>query len=247
VVIVPALVTLLRFDQKQAVGTSLAALLLPVGIFAVISYYRKGFLSISKAALVTTGLFFGSWFGAQIALGLDTVTLQRIYGVFLLYVCWRFTEPVKWYAEIRARMEKKKLEETKTEENAAEPKVAWYWILLLGLVAGVLAGMFGIGGGVVIVPALVGLLHFDQKRAVGTSLAALLLPSSFPAVYQYYQAGTLNIGVAALVALGLLFGALAGARIALGLPSSTVKRMYGVFLLFIAFRFMFPELFLTQG
>ncbi|MFN8374916.1 MAG: sulfite exporter TauE/SafE family protein [Anaerolineae bacterium] len=131
VVIVPALMGTLAFSIHQATGTSLAALLLPVGIFAVISYYRKGFLSISKAALVTTGLFFGSWFGAQIALGLDTVTLQRIYGVFLLYVCWRFTEPIKWYAEIRARMEKKKLEETKAEENAAEPKIAWYWICCL--------------------------------------------------------------------------------------------------------------------
>ncbi len=242
-IIVPALMGTLAFSIHQASGTSLAALLLPVGIFAVISYYRKGYLSIPRALMVSLGLFLGSWFGANIALGLDVLTLQRIYGVFLLYVVWRFAEPLQWYKEWRNPAPKKTGDAAETE-LPPEPQVGWYIILIVGLVAGVLAGMFGIGGGVVIVPALVEILKFDQKRAVGTSLAALLLPSALPAVYEYYVAGELNLGVAALVGLGLLFGALAGARIALGLPSTTVKRMYGVFLLFVAFRFMFPELFL---
>jgi uncharacterized membrane protein YfcA len=247
VVIVPALMGALAFTIHQATGTSLAALLLPVGIFAVIEYYRKGYLSVSNAALISGGLFAGSWFGARIALGLETFTLQRIYAVFLLYVFWRFTEPIKWFNEIQAKSKAKEGETSKPKEpeTPQAPQVSWYVILIIGSIAGVMSGMFGIGGGLVIVPALVALLHFDQKRAVGTSLAALLLPASLPAVIQYYQAGELNITAAALVAGGLLFGALAGARIALGLPSSTIKRLYGIFLLFIAFRFMFPELFLN--
>jgi hypothetical protein len=212
-----------------------------------LEYHRNGLLNIPRAAIISAGLFLGSWFGSRIALGIDTVTLQRLYGAFLLYVCWRFTEPLKWYAEHRKRAQTREYAPATRKEKDEEPQVAWYTILALGLVAGVLAGMFGIGGGVVIVPALVGLLHFDQKRAVGTSLGALLPPFSLPAVYEYYQSGDLDLGAALFVAGGLLFGAIVGARIALGLSSTTVKRLYGVFLLLIAFRFMFPEVFLPTG
>lgn len=114
----------------------------------------------------------------------------------------------------------------------------WWVLLLVGLGAGVLAGLFGIGGGVVIVPVLVTLLRFDQKQAVATSLAALLPPVGLGAVISYYNAGMLDVGIAALMAGGLLFGALAGARIALGLPSATIKRLYGLFLLVIGTSFI---------
>jgi len=99
--------------------------------------------------------------------------------------------------------------------------------------------MFGIGGGAVIVPALVGFFNYDQKLAVGTSLGALLLPVGLPGVVRYAAAGTLDIPVAILVALGLVVGAFFGAQIALGLPSKTVKQLYGVFLVFVALRFIF--------
>jgi uncharacterized membrane protein YfcA len=106
----------------------------------------------------------------------------------------------------------------------------------------VASGLFGIGGGLVIVPILVGLLHFDQKLAVGTSLGALLLPVALPAVLTYYNEGKFQLTTSALIALGLVFGAFAGAKIALGLPSSTIKRIYAVFLLIVAIRFMWQAL-----
>ena len=98
--------------------------------------------------------------------------------------------------------------------------------------------MFGIGGGAVIVPALVGLLRFDQHLAVGTSLAALLFPVGLGSVAIYYTNGDLRIETAILVAVGLVIGALGGARIALGLPAKRVKQMYGVFLMILAWRFI---------
>ncbi|MDK3158939.1 TSUP family transporter, partial [Kamptonema cortianum] len=85
---------------------------------------------------------------------------------------------------------------------------------------------------------LVGLLNFDQKSAVGTSLGALLLPVGLGAVLEYNAAGLLDLRVAGLVAVGLLFGALGGARIALGLPAQTIKRLYGIFLLLMGLRFL---------
>ena len=89
-----------------------------------------------------------------------------------------------------------------------------------------------------IVPALVELLHYSQKRAVGTSLAALMPPVSIGAVLSYYNAGMVSLGASAVVAIGLIGGAFFGARIALSLPSSTVRRLYGAFLLAVSVRFL---------
>lgn len=233
VVIVPILTALFGFTLPQAVGTSLAALLMPVGAFAVIAYYRAGKLRLNVAVPVALGLIGGGLVGARLALSLPTSTLQQLYGLFLLYASWRFAEPRKWWAEWRSDQ----LPADDPEDAAVSASALL--LLIVGLGAGVISGMFGVGGGIVIVPALVGLLHFDQKLAVGTSLGALLLPVGLGAVIEYHNAGLLDLGVAIAVALGLLFGALAGARIALSLPSTTIKRLYGIFLLFVGLRFLF--------
>lgn len=242
VVIVPALV-LLGFQFKEAVGTSLGALLMPVGIFAVIAYYRAGKLKFDIAIWIALGLIFGGIVGAQIATHLlDGDALERLYGVFLLYTGWRFAEPRKWWRQWRNQTPVPKEPEEVTTE------LPWYYLLLVGLTAGVLAGMFGIGGGAIIVPALVGLLKFDQHLAVGTSLASLLLPVGLGSVVIYYQDGNLQPAASAMVALGLLIGALGGARIALGLPAKQVKQLYGIFLIIIALRFILGDsLFVLLG
>ena len=232
VVIVPIL-TMLGFGLQEAVGTSLAALVMPVGIFAAIAYYRAGKLKIATAVWVALGLAAGAILGAQIAIGLDPKLIQKAYAVFLIYVGWRFAEPRKWWAEYRSATPRQ-------EAPASEPRHAeWYILFALGVLAGILSGLFGIGGGIIIVPALVGLLHFDQKLAGGTSLGALLLPVGLGAAVSYYQAGMLNVNAAALVALGLTIGAFGGARLALRMSSAMVKRLYGVFLLLVAIRFLF--------
>jgi uncharacterized membrane protein YfcA len=233
IVIVPALSVIFGFSLHQAVGTSLAVLVLPVSFFAVLAYYRAGMLQISTAALIAIGLVGGGIVGAQLALNLPGSVLQRIYGAFLIYVGWRFIEPRKLWAARAGHPA------PPAPTEASDPVLAWYFMFGVGLLAGVASGLFGIGGGLVIVPALVALLHYDQKRAVGTSLAALLPPVGLGAVLSYYDAGKIELASAAFIACGLVFGAFAGARIALGLPSTTVKRLYGVFLLIVSMRFMF--------
>ena len=108
--------------------------------------------------------------------------------------------------------------------------------LLIGLVAGVLSGLFGIGGGIVIVPALVFIAHMAQKTATGTSLAALLLPVSALGAWQYYKVGALDLRAALLLAPGLAIGALVGAKIALQLPPRDLQRAFAIFLVVVAGR-----------
>jgi uncharacterized membrane protein YfcA len=127
-----------------------------------------------------------------------------------------------------------------TELITGEEKEGKFWqFLLLGLAAGVMSGLFGIGGGVIIVPLLCTLFKYEQRKAAGTSLAALLLPVGLPGVLLYNQAGELSFLSAAPVAFGLLVGALGGARLAIGLKPIIVKRLYGFFLLVIGLLFIF--------
>jgi uncharacterized membrane protein YfcA len=101
---------------------------------------------------------------------------------------------------------------------------------LIGLVAGILAGMFGIGGGVVIVPGLLLLAKMGPETASGTSLAALLLPVGALGAWEYYRRGHVHIAAALLISLGLLVGAAIGAHTALQAPPRTLQRAFAVFL-----------------
>ncbi len=112
-------------------------------------------------------------------------------------------------------------------------------LLLIGLGAGVCAGMFGIGGGLVIVPALIFLLKLKELEAIGTSLAALIPPVGLLGAAEYFRTGNMNLRYAALVAVGLFVGAYFGAKIMIALPPGVVRRVYGVFLLIVASRMLF--------
>jgi uncharacterized membrane protein YfcA len=109
-------------------------------------------------------------------------------------------------------------------------------LALVGLIAGVLSGLFGIGGGVVIVAALVTFAQFPMHRATGTSLAALLLPVAIFGVLQYHKAGHVDLRAAGLLAAGLVVGAWVGARLALTLSGPVLQRAFAVFLVVMAVR-----------
>jgi len=108
--------------------------------------------------------------------------------------------------------------------------------LVLGLAAGVLSGLFGIGGGIVIVPALVLLARFSQLTATGTSLGALLMPVGILGALQYYRSGNLDVRASALIAVGLTAGVYLGAIIAPEIAPGTLRRLFAVFLAIVAIR-----------
>jgi uncharacterized membrane protein YfcA len=111
--------------------------------------------------------------------------------------------------------------------------------ILIGVGAGVLAGLFGVGGGLVIVPILVLLMGFSQIAASGTSLVALLAPVGAGGVYAFYKAGKIsgdNVKQGLLISLGMFLGSFFGAKIALAFPDFWLKRGFCVFLVVVAVR-----------
>jgi uncharacterized membrane protein YfcA len=111
----------------------------------------------------------------------------------------------------------------------------------IGLGAGILAGMFGIGGGIVIVPALILLAKFPPHHATGTSLAIFLLPVGLLGAYAYYKEGNVRVVPALLIALGVFLGSYFGARIAQQLSPVVLKRAFSVLLVVVAARMWFQR------
>lgn len=111
--------------------------------------------------------------------------------------------------------------------------------VLIGLVAGILSGLVGIGGGIIIVPALVLIFGFSQHQAQGTTLALLIPPIGILAAWTYYKQGFVDLKVAGLIILGFFFGGLIGAKIAVGIPDAVLKKVFGVVLMLVALKMIF--------
>lgn len=221
--IVPALIALVGMDVLHASATSLAALLLPVGVLGVWAYHKAGLVQWKVAGWLSVGLLMGSALGAELGLSLPALWLERGYACFLLYIAFGYLEVGK-----RLRGVDRHAEPGPRKDGAV---VVW---LLVGFGAGIIAGLFGKGGGVVIVPILMGLFAYRAKEATGTSLAALQLPVGLPGVILYARSGVLDFRIAGWVALGLVAGTFFGTRIAIGLKPSLFKKLFGFFLLGVA-------------
>jgi len=113
--------------------------------------------------------------------------------------------------------------------------------ILLGLTAGVISGLIGIGGGVIIVPALIYLFGLSQHQAQGTTLALLVPPIGLLAAWTYYRQGYVNLTIVLFVCVGFFIGGLLGAKVATGLSSEILRKVFGVALLLIALHMIFTK------
>lgn len=227
IIMVPTLIAFFGMGMLNANATSLAAMLLPVGVLGVFTYYKAGYINVRNALWISLGLLSGSFFGAELALSVDVKILSKLYAAFLLYVAVGYLDIPKLFRRRNHLITEKPVNGEKTHHA--------FWIFIcLGIFAGIIAGLFGKGGGLVIVPILIKFFRYDAKAASATSLAALQLPVGLPSVIVYAQAGFLNWLYAGLMALGIVFGVFFGTKLAIKLPASTFKKVYAFFLLGVA-------------
>jgi uncharacterized protein len=114
-------------------------------------------------------------------------------------------------------------------------------LILIGLMAGVFGGMFGVGGAIIMIPALVYFLGVDQHVAQGTSVAIMLPPIGLFAAYNYYKAGDVDIWYAVIIALAFMLGGYFGSMIALKLPENLMRKLFAVLLILVALRMIFSK------
>jgi uncharacterized membrane protein YfcA len=114
-------------------------------------------------------------------------------------------------------------------------------LIAIGIVTGIMAGMLGIGGAIIMIPALVYIMGMNQLTAQGTSLAVMLPPIGIIAAYNYYKAGQVNIKFAIILAVCFLVGSYFGSKLSLTLPQPLLKKIFGVLLLLVAAKMLLSK------
>lgn len=212
VVMIPLLTGALGLTQHQAHGTSLAV----IGITALVSivvYALHGNVAWLAAALIGPASFFAARWGARLAARTSSLSLARAFAILVLLVGVRML-----------------FLGGGTGATFAAPPALWFCELGLGLAAGVLAGFMGVGGGILIVPALTLLIGMPQQIAQGTSLAVILLAAPGGAL-EHHRKGNLVSPLVPWLALGAVVGAPLTALVAQQLPREILTRGFALFMI----------------
>ena len=112
-------------------------------------------------------------------------------------------------------------------------------LLTIGFFTGILGGMVGVGGGIILVPALVFILGYSQLDAQGISLALIMFPVGILGVFQYYKQGHVDFNIVLILAIGFVLGSFLGSKISLSISQEIVKRIFAILLLVIASKMLF--------
>lgn len=226
IVLVPLLGLLLGLGQHQAQGITLAAMLLPNGLPAVLHLRKQGVVIPWRLVFFLTGAFLPSvWAGARLATAIPEAPLRMGFGLLLAFMA--------------VRMAFQKPRPPREAGHRPEPgRLVWAGIAT-GAAGGLASGLLGIGGGLVIIPMLVWLLHMTQHEAQAACLAFMLAPIGLPGVFVYARhQGGLPWLILAGVALGFLAGAYLGARLASRLRGLWLRRAFALLLAVVAVRML---------
>jgi hypothetical protein len=221
IVLIPLLALLLGLNQHQAQGVTLAALLLPNSLPAVLHFRSRGYAIHWKlvGALVLAFLP-GVWLGAKIANRIPDGPLRIGFVIFLLLLA------------VRTFLQKRSAPAT---ANIAPPSPPWAPGLVIGLIGGLCAGLLGIGGGVVMIPLMVLWLKLPQHEAQLASIVVLLPPVGLPGVIVYAQSQAFFPWLVLIgLALGFQAGAFGGARVATRIAGPRLQRIFAAVMVLLA-------------
>ena len=218
-VLVPLLVLVAHLPQHTAHATSLAAIVL-TALSATLAFWSQDAVAFGPGLVVAAGAITGAWLGAGLMHRLSAVNLRRAFAVLLVLTAVQLLSGLG----------------TPQPGDAAllgSGAVAVVGFALLGLAAGVLSALMGVGGGVIMVPALVLLAGLSQHTAEGTSLL-VIVPTSVMGAVRHARRGYTDWRLGLLLGVGGILGAQAGAQVALRLDAARLAQLFGVFLLLTA-------------
>lgn len=224
VILVPGLTMALGLGQHRAHATSLAAIILTAAA-GTAGFAVQGSVVAGTAALVAVGAVAGALVGARVMSRIPATGLRIAFGVLLLAVA----------VELLLGGEPSSGSGSPAEPSGGLVAAAPLWSLVVGLSAGILSAVMGVGGGVILVPALVLLFGYSQQVAEGTSLA-VIVPTALAGSLMHGRRGHTDWRTGLVVGAGGVVGALVGSRLAHGLDALTLQRLFGVLLVVVGGR-----------
>lgn len=216
ILVVPALVLLLHMDQRRANGTSLGAVL-PISLSSLITYWSHGNVDWWMAVWLAIGALIGAVFGTRWIHSIPRRTLGYLFAFILVITAVRLFVPM-----------------TASGRDALDV-IAAIALVMIGLATGVLAGLLGIGGGVVMVPAMVVLFGELSVVAKGTSVA-VIIPTSLMGTWRNWKADNIDIKVAAIVGVSGIVSAIGGSVIATHMSELLSNVLFASLILIVALR-----------
>jgi uncharacterized membrane protein YfcA len=215
VVMVPLLTTFAKLDQRVAAATSLAAIV-PTSIVGSITYFAVGEVDLVAAAIVSAGAVVGAIVGSALLRRISLTWLRWMFIVFIVAIAARLFL----------------VSPERGDPVELSPLVAAEFVVL-GLAMGVLSALFGIGGGIIAVPAFIGVFAISDLVAKGTSLA-VMIPTSIVGTVTNWRAGTVDVRSGLVLGIAATLASVPGAALALSLPPRLSSVLFGVLLLAVA-------------
>jgi uncharacterized membrane protein YfcA len=228
-IMIPLMVRFMRVRQHVAHGTSLAVLVF-IGLSGALSYALKGSLDIAAFLLLAATSVVTAYFGARVAHALPEQLLKRFFGAFLLFVAiFMLLKPHLWSA-------------------AFAPALRYRVVVLAGagVLTGFISGMLGVGGGAVMVPAMVLLLGMDQYTAQGTSLLTMV-PMGFAGAWTHFRLGNVKARLIGQLVTGVIAGSFLGGTFAHLFPENALRSLFGIVLVWTAWRYLAPGRWVGEG
>lgn len=240
IIIIPALTLMLGFGMKEAIGASLIGVIAS-STGAAARYVQEGYTNIRLGMLLETTTTIGSIIGAMVAIYLDQEVLLLAFSCILVYsAVHMMRKREKVFRPEEVAREGQLLDLSCSYVDPKEGKEVCYGVkgvrigLLASLGAGSLSGLLGVGGGVIKVPVMNACMCVPMKAATATSNFMIGVTALASAII-YFRYGYIEPILAALVAVGVLFGAMAGTRLIERVDAAMLRRIFGIVLVFVAF------------
>lgn len=219
-IMIPLMVGFMNVKQHQAHGTSLAAMIF-LGTTGAITYTMRGSVDLVASVLLATTAIGMAHVGVRFAHALPEWKLKRYFGVFLLFVSVSLF--LKSYIA-----------------NPVFLAVGWTKVLILlivGIFTGFLSGMMGVGGGAVMIPAMVIFIGLDQHTAQGSSLLTMV-PTGIAGAWTHFRLGNIQTHLLAGLIAGVFIGTYMGGNIAHMLREGTLRTIFGSMLIWTGTRYI---------
>lgn len=227
IMMVPLLSFFFVPETQQAVGTSLATVVV-TGIVSSINYGKKKVIDYKLAFMLMPTVIVGAVLGAWLTDFISSEGLALAFGVLLMYPALMMISGREPKEVVNIFKNSSRVEEKTEPKNQTYNPIR---IVLIGTIAGVASGFFGVGSGILMVPAMAIFLNVDMLYAVATSLF-VMVPSAFVASFKHWESANIIFQFMGLLAIGIIVGAQIGTRLAMKIPRKQLRQAFGVVLAF---------------